>query len=203
MNQGELLNSEGLKKLSDRELIALGLTHNELALSVLLMRHTHALRNVLRSLGVPVHEIDDLCQDTFLRALENLADYKGTGHFLAWLTTIATRHYWRKLKRDKRVILSDDPHAMGHNDSFDSMPSTDRMDIEDALNQLRPEVRLCLILFLTHDWSNAQIATHLEIPLGTAKSHISRGIKLLQSLLNPPEQSHLYRRESALTSENR
>jgi DNA-directed RNA polymerase specialized sigma24 family protein len=69
------------------------------------------------------------------------------------------------------------------------------MDMKGALNSLRPEVRICLILFLTQDWSHSQIASHLDIPLGTTKSHILRGIKLLKLKLNPtnvqkPQPSH-------------
>jgi RNA polymerase sigma-70 factor (ECF subfamily) len=175
------------KKLTDSELISLGLAQNEAALKILLVRHTRALRSVLLSLGVPGHEIDDFCQDTFLSALENLGDYKGSGNFLSWLTTIATRLYWRKLRRDKRTILSDDPHSLSTEEPAADLPLTNRMDMMGALNSLRPEVRLCLILFLTHDWSHSQIANHLDIPLGTTKSHILRGIKLLKLKLNPTD----------------
>jgi RNA polymerase sigma-70 factor (ECF subfamily) len=57
------------------------------------------------------------------------------------------------------------------------------MALESAMAGLPPEQRACVALCLAADFSHAEAAEALDMPLGTVKSHVSRGrARLLQVL---------------------
>jgi RNA polymerase sigma-70 factor, ECF subfamily len=65
-------------------------------------------------------------------------------------------------------------------------PSTERLDRDNilaALSRVDDRFQSAVALFYLEDYSYPEIAQVLEIPLGTVKSRISRGIAQLQGLL--------------------
>ena len=59
----------------------------------------------------------------------------------------------------------------------------ERIDLDDALAQLPPPVRLCIVLAYNDGLSHQEISDATSIPLGTVKSHISRGTAKMRELL--------------------
>ena len=59
----------------------------------------------------------------------------------------------------------------------------DRLALADALANLPLEQRAAVVLCLSEDFSHAEAAAILGLPLGTVKSHISRGRERLLSVL--------------------
>ena len=64
-----------------------------------------------------------------------------------------------------------------------------RMDLERAMNALPPGQRAAMMLSLSYGLSHGEIARALGEPLGTVKSHISRGKKALRGFLHAYEQA--------------
>jgi RNA polymerase sigma-70 factor (ECF subfamily) len=59
----------------------------------------------------------------------------------------------------------------------------DKIDLERAMDGLPPDQRACVALCLAADFSHAEAAEALDMPLGTVKSHVTRGrARLLQAL---------------------
>src|SRR3569833_1027325 len=73
------------------------------AFGELVRRHGSAVRGVLRRMGAPPAEADDVAQDAFLTAFERIAEFRGEGTFAAWVKKIAARLYLRRLQRDRRL----------------------------------------------------------------------------------------------------
>lgn len=65
----------------------------------------------------------------------------------------------------------------------DSPDVTRRVDLERALAKLRPPERLCVVLAYAEGMSHGEIARATGMPLGTVKSHISRGAARLRGWL--------------------
>ncbi len=55
------------------------------------------------------------------------------------------------------------------------MDSGARLDVAAALEQLRPAERLCVVLAHAEEMSHSEIAAVTGLPLGTVKSHVTRG----------------------------
>jgi RNA polymerase sigma-70 factor (ECF subfamily) len=56
----------------------------------------------------------------------------------------------------------------------------------DAVTQLRPEQQKVLRLAVYDGWSHQRIADHLQMPLGTVKTHVRRGLIRVRELLTTP-----------------
>src|SRR5258708_39849841 len=75
------------------------------AFGELVRRHGSAVRGVLRRMGAPPAEADDVAQDAFLTAFERIAEFRGEGTFAAWVKKIAARLYLRRLHKDRKLGL--------------------------------------------------------------------------------------------------
>jgi DNA-directed RNA polymerase specialized sigma24 family protein len=92
-----------LASLHDVELATLAATGDRRAFGELVRRHGSGVRGLLRRMGAPGAEADDVAQDAFLAAFEGIAEYRGEGAFAGWVKRIAARQYLRRLQREKRL----------------------------------------------------------------------------------------------------
>jgi RNA polymerase sigma factor (sigma-70 family) len=149
--------------------------------SRLVAAHQGALRAFLRRLCANAAEADDLAQDSFVFAWENITRFDAARDFRPWLFAIAWRKY-RQSKRSWLRRLRREQAAAPMEDSFTPDPGL-RMDLGAALKGLPPEPCAAVLLCLGCDFSHAEAAQALEIPLGTVKSHIARARLVLQAAL--------------------
>lgn len=149
--------------------------------SRLVAAHQGALRAFLRRLCTNAAEADDLAQETFVFAWEKIAHFDPARDFRPWLFAIAWRKY-RQSKRSWLRRLRREQTAAPVEDSFTPDPGL-RLDLDAALKDLPPEPRAAVLLCLGCDFSHAEAAQALEIPLGTVKSHIARARLALQTAL--------------------
>lgn len=173
----------------DVELAALAATGDRRAYGELVRRHGSAVRGLLRRLGADSATADDLAQDAFMAGFEQVAEYRGEGTFAAWIKKIGARLYLKKVKREARLIFSEtvetiDP-APGRDTPADA---ANRIDLDEALKSLSRGERLCVSLCYGADWSHAEAAETLNIPIGTVKSHVRRGLDKLRARLARPEE---------------
>ena len=86
--------------------------------------------------------------------------------------------------------------ALRHAEEHEDHQSTHReatglgMDLDDALSTLSSTVRMCIVLAYQEGLSHNEIAKMTDIPLGTVKSHISRGTQKLKQHLSDYQGSN-------------
>jgi len=172
----------------DVELCGLAATGERRAFGELVRRHGSAVRGVLRRMGAQGSEADDVAQDAFLTAFERIAEFRGEGTFAGWVKKIAARLYLRRLQRDRRL------GAMTAETVEDEAPHSDAdavIDLDGALKQLGAAERLCVSLCFGAGLSHAEAAEALNLPLGTVKSHVKRGLDKLRTRLAPDDGAAL------------
>jgi RNA polymerase sigma-70 factor (ECF subfamily) len=173
----------------DVELAASAAAGDRRAYGELVRRHGSAVRGLLRRLGADSATADDLAQDAFMTGFEQVAEFRGEGTFGAWIKKIAARLYLKKVKREARLIFSDTVEpvqdAMARDASGDA---ASRIDLDEALKALSRGERLCVSLCYGADWSHGEAAEALNIPIGTVKSHVKRGLDKLRAKLARPEE---------------
>jgi len=170
----------------DVELAALAAAGDRRAYGELVRRHGSAVRGLLRRLGADPAMADDIAQDAFLVGFEQIADYRGEGAFGGWIKKTAARLYLRKIKRDRHMVLSADGEDENRAGAMDEpRAAADRLDLDEALKGLSKAERLCVSLCYGADWSHTEAAEALNIPLGTVKSHVKRGLDKLRARLVP------------------
>jgi RNA polymerase sigma factor (sigma-70 family) len=166
-----------LTSAHDLELVALAANGSRPAFGELVRRHGSAVRGLLRRMGA------DAALDAFLAAYEQIAEFRGEGTFQAWVRRIAARLYVRRWRRDKSI----DFHAeTPEPEPQSTQPNAgDRIDLEGALNSLPRIERVCVSLCYGAGFSHAEAALALNLPLGTVKSHVKRGLDRLRARLAP------------------
>jgi RNA polymerase sigma-70 factor (ECF subfamily) len=174
--------------ISDAELATrVAGSDDQAAFQKLVERHQAAIRRFLRRLlGGDAAAADDLAQDTFLLAYRKIAGWKGQGSFSSWLHTIAYRQFLQSLRKQGRQHVMAEPPDAG----FDPRAAVDAEILVPRLMRLvSAEERACLSLAYAVGMSHPEIVTVTGLPLGTVKSHISRGRQKLQQWLKEHDYS--------------
>jgi RNA polymerase sigma-70 factor (ECF subfamily) len=156
---------------------------------------------LLYRLTSDAEEARDLTQETFLRAFQSVSRFRGDADLKTWIYRIAinqARNRWRWWKRRRRdvTVSLDDNHGPGEQPLSAGLRNQDAPDPEQetlareregqlrrALLGLRPSYRETVILRDVEGFSYEEIATTLEISIGTVKSRLSRGRFALRRML--------------------
>ena len=174
--------AKALMDQHDVELAALAAAGGRREFGELVRRHGSAVRSLLRRMGAQGSEADDVAQDAFLQAFEKCAEFRGEGTFAAWVKRIAARLYLKRKAKDARYVAEIEP---GDEDTAPARDQAGLVDLDEALKSLSETERLCVSLCHGAGLSHPEIATAMNLPLGTVKSHVKRGLDKLRARLSP------------------
>ena len=147
---------------------------------------------------------EDLTQDVFIKLYRNLGSFDvQKGSFSTWITTLTRNLLVDHFRRTRMDRATESIHASANGEDgptmadqlADSRPGQDqhvaglelKATVQQALQQLSPELREAVILRDLEDMDYREIAQTLRIPEGTVKSRISRGRGELARLLQRTE----------------
>jgi len=141
-------------------------------------------------------QVNDLVQEAFVKAFDNLNTYSTNYAFSTWLYRIATNHTIDYLRKKKLKTLSIDEPVKTRDGEMqmqleDESAGTDRNIIrkqrqnmvQDAIEDLPPKYRKVIQMRHMEEKSYQEIADVLDLPLGTVKAHIFRARELLYKAL--------------------
>lgn len=145
--------------------------------------HQQALRSFLRRLSGNRAEADDLAQEVFIIAWDNISRFSSGKSFRSWLFGIgyrrflmANRSLFRQRQRDAAV-------AMAEENASTLSDIDQQLDLARAMESLPVDQRAVVALCLAAGCSHGEAAEALGLPLGTVKSHIQRGRARLLAVL--------------------
>ncbi len=167
----------------------------------LVLRYSADIYAVLFRITHDAEEAADLTQETFLSALKAIKKFRGEADLKTWLVRIAINEsrnrfrWWKRRRRDKTFSI-DAP--IGENEMpFSETVSSNSANPEETILQRERENRLTkalsdlpevfretVVLCDIEGLSYEEIATVLEINIGTVKSRIARGREELRRKLN-------------------
>jgi len=149
----------------------------------LMQMNQSPVRLFLRRLTQQDHAIaDELAQETFWKAYRHIDSYRGEGKFLSWLFTIAYQHFigeQRKRKELTNVEIEEPIDAI----NTESRIVAERT-VQELIKYLRQEERAALLLHFRHELSQQEIASVMDLPLGTVKSLLRRSKLKLKTMLD-------------------
>ena len=176
-------------ELSDEELVHRTLAGEQDAFADLVRRYRRAaLARALAILGDPA-DAEDIAQEAFVHAYEQLAACRQPARFAAWLLTIVHRRSLNRLRtiRRRRLVPLDDTVPTNQNDA----PGRDleRADLRTrllgALNQIAPIQREIVLLADVEHWPHDRIAAAIGISVLMSRRHLSDARRRLRALLSP------------------
>ncbi len=120
-----------------------------------------------------VETAEELVMDAFARVAPRIDELDQPAAYLRTAVVNATRSHHRRLRTARLHPL---PAEQAVED-----PEVD--ELWHRLDALRPDERACVVLRFYEDLPLSDIAEQLDLPLGTVKSHLHRGIATLRALL--------------------
>ena len=172
---------------SDSELIAAWKAGNQVAATLLVERHATALARFAASCGAR-DEIEELVQDTFVRAFASLDGFRGDSSFRTWLFTIERRllldRRRAERRRPERVELRDDAAATEFS-ALDTMVAGEAEGrIRQAISRLTRTQREVFVLRVTEGLSYKEIAKTVGTTEGAARVHYHHAMRAVKEWLD-------------------
>ncbi|NNC42946.1 MAG: sigma-70 family RNA polymerase sigma factor, partial [Acidimicrobiia bacterium] len=175
-----------LPVLTDRELVDQFVAGDQSAFTQLMQNHEDRIFGLcLRMLRDRTKALD-ATQETFLTLYRKADKYHGKSAFSTWLYRVAVNTCYDQMRKEKRKKADALPAHLDPVDPHvtDEMRAVElRPDIEAALATLQPEFRSAVILVDMEGHSLETAAEMLEVPIGTVKSRVFRGRRILASNL--------------------
>ena len=177
----------GLADLDDRALLDAWRGGDRQAGSALFLRHYALVSRFFRS-KANAADVADLIQSTFVACIEAQDRYEGAGTFKSYLLGIAYRLLCRHYRSKRRLSARIDFTSVSAADLAPSPSEIVAAKQEErlvlaALRRVPLEHQTLLELVFWEDFTAADAAAVLGIPLGTAKSRIRRAHQLLREEL--------------------
>jgi RNA polymerase sigma-70 factor, ECF subfamily len=179
----------GPMRSQDAAMIAGCRAQDPLAFRAFVVAHERMVFALLsRMLGAFAPDLEDLAQETFLRAYRAFPSFdpEGPAKCSTWLLTIATRLALDARKK-RRLVLGEVEE--GERRAADSTPEIHAQRRElgralaDAMDALPDDQRTALVLADAHGLSMAEIAAALDIPEATAKTRLFRAREKMRGML--------------------
>ena len=152
-----------------------------LAFERLYRRHVSKVHSLARWL-LGRDDVDDVLQDVFIRVWEKLDTFRGNSAFSTWLHRLATNVI---LRRRERLGTEASRHTGGESDLASRRATSNdsglRIDIEAAVDRLPPRARQVFVLHDMEGFKHEEIATALEISVGTSRSQLHHARMALRS----------------------
>ena len=174
------LPQDKLSAAAEATIVALAAGGDDHAFGELVRRRQAMIRQLLRRLSRDGALADDLAQQVFLQAWRQLRTLRAPGAFGGWLKKLAANIWLQHVRRRREEVELDEA-------AFESgrVPMiAEGLDLDGALAHLPRDMRLCVVLAYSEGLSHSEIVEASGLPLGTVKSHITRGAARLRMLLD-------------------
>ncbi len=186
---------------TDDELVEAARSGDAAAMDQLLRRHYDRAHAVCRRIAGSTRDADDAAQEAMIRVVRNIDKFDGRSAFGTWVYRIATNTALDELRKRKRrpqlhmVDEGETERLGGRPEAVDEFAHrhvddvADRVTINAALAELPDDFRAAVVMRDVGDLDYAEIAAALDIPVGTVKSRIARGRRMLVDKLGNQDRS--------------
>jgi len=137
------------------------------ALDALMNAHRSRILNLCFQVLRDETEAEDAAQDAFVRAFGNLSGFKSKSSFGTWLYRVALNVCLERKRAHRET--EDLPLELGAIDKGND----ERFALEWALDKLSEPLRIALVLREWHGLSYEEMASALDVPVGTVRSRLS------------------------------
>jgi len=174
----------------EKALIIQLLQGNEKALGVLFYKYGMALQGIIFRIVRSKESSEDVLQETFVKIWKNLSYFNPEkGRLFTWMASLARNsaidHIRSKnvVKSEKNDNMEDCYHQL-NNSSCAVHLNTDTIGLKSLTFNLPKKQLEILKLVYFEGFTHTEAATELNIPLGTAKTHIRMALSNLKKLFN-------------------
>jgi RNA polymerase sigma-70 factor (ECF subfamily) len=172
---------------SDLDLIRRWQKGENAAATKLVTRHAEALARFIGSVGER-ERIEELVQDTFVRAFNAIDSFRGDSSFRTWLFTIARRLILDRRRSDRRsriVGTVEEGDAVTQFDALDAMVADESLQrVRSAVDALSPKQREVFLLRVEQGLSYKEIADIVGSTEGATRVHYHNAMRAVKDFLH-------------------
>jgi RNA polymerase sigma-70 factor (ECF subfamily) len=178
---------------TDEALVAKIQKGNQRLFGVLIDRYQTKLMRYGKKFLNSHDDIQDIVQDVFIKAYQNLKSFDTSRRFSPWIYRIAHNACINELRKKSRQFISVDfdtffPHPIYVDPDVSEKEKADmRHMLDKTLERLPPKYREVLVLHYYEDMAYKDIADILEVPMGTVSIRLKRAKESLKQLLHNHE----------------
>ena len=171
----------------DSALIARWKAGDQAAATALVERHAAALARFAASTGER-ERVDELVQDTFVRAFNAIDSFRDDAAFRTWLFTILKRLVLDRRRADRRqggVVELEEGHAVQAYDALDALVADETAQrVRAAVAKLSPLQREVFLLRVNDGVAYTEIATVVGSTEGACRVHYHNAVRTIMELLD-------------------
>jgi len=187
---------------SDRLLVERTVAGDQRAFELLVIKYQRRIERLIGRMVRDVDLVEDIAQETFIRAYRALPKFRGEAQFYTWLYRIAvntSKQFLLELKRDPAVLQSTLDRQADDDETFrpKNEPSSDETPesvlaakeiaqaVNVALDALPEDLRQAITLREMDGLSYEDIAEVMNCPIGTVRSRIFRAREAVSARIKP------------------
>lgn len=163
---------------------------NEKGFHILYDKYSTSLYGILMKMVRNSEIADDLLQDTFIKIWKHIEDFNPTkGTIFTWMLNISRNlaiDYLRSSAYRQQLLHVDMDLFISHAEHISTATSNARelesMDFKSSLLNLEPKYAEVIDMIFFYGWTHEQTALILKLPLGTVKTRVRKGFKMLKLL---------------------
>ena len=172
---------------ADRELVARWKRGDPTAATAIVSRHSDALARFAVNLGER-DDVEELVQDTFVRAFGSLHSFRGDSALRTWLFTIERRLVLDRRRAARRAPVAvevTDASAATEFTALDSMVAAEtEQQVREAIERLSPTQREVFTLRVSEGLSYREIADVVGTTEGAARVHYHNAMRAVKEYLS-------------------
>jgi RNA polymerase sigma factor (sigma-70 family) len=180
------------RKDTDIEIIIEGCRNSENAMQTQLYYLSYpVIYNTIARYVTHDGEREDLLQETFIKAFNNIRKLKDNKLLFPWMKRIAVNLCLDKLKKDKKLQLSFDTYveniSVDEGEEYDQDPDgwvdLTMDDVNDVLDQLPAGFRTVFMLYAIENYSHKEIAQHIGTSESNSRTQYMRAKAAIKNLV--------------------
>ncbi len=167
------------------------------AFDQLVQKYREHIFSVIYNMTSNREDASDLTQETFIKAFQAIARFKGKSSFFTWIYRIAinsTMTFLKKRSRRRYISYENINEEVSSTEIFESLTAKTRTEkgalvqelqekLNDSLQKLSPKHRTVVVLHEIEGLSHAEIAEITKTSVGTVRSRLHYAKQQLQSYL--------------------
>ncbi len=202
MNDPGRSSAQGAVADSDHRLVERAVAGDQQAFELLVVKYQRRIERLIARMVRDVDLVEDIAQETFIRAWRALHQFRGDAQFYTWLYRIAVNTAKKALLDLKRHPSSAAGHGDGNDEEDETSwrenePSTQETPesefaareiaraVNAAMEALPEDLRQAVTLREMEGLSYEEIAEAMDCPIGTVRSRIFRAREAISARVRP------------------
>ncbi len=166
--------------MEERKKIRLAKRGDQQAIALLLEKNYVFVKNYLVKITLDPSFAEDLTQETMIRAIERIQQFKGNAKFSTWLIQIATNVFLDEKRKQTRRNTWMKAYQQAERMRWNSRHAGHGLELLEGLAELPDEQRIALILKHYYGYTYNEIALFTGAQEGTVKSRVYHAIQALR-----------------------